>query len=564
MEQRHHPVRRLIDGSTGQRLRLASGLVLFGFVLTHYLNHAAGLVSLEATELARRWFLFVWRGWPGTVALYGALVLHMTLGLAKLAMRRDWRMPAWEAAQILFGLAIPPLLALHLLATRGLNEWFGVSDSYAFVLASLWPDSVARQTALLAVVWIHGCIGLNYWLRLRPWYRRTLPAWAAVATLVPVLAFLGFIAGGRAIALVTADAARFADLLQQARFPGQGALAWLATNEARLLWGFGGILAAIALWWAARAIVAGRGRRVRISYPNGRRVLTIPGTTVLEASRLAGVPHAAVCGGRGRCSTCRVRLGRGGERLDPPDDGEARVLARIGSPIGVRLACQIRPDHDLSVTPLLPPAADMRAADPGQRQRTGAEREMAVLFADLRDFTSISEARLPFDTVFLLNQYFRVMGEAIEAAGGRVDKFIGDGIMALFGLETDPATASRQALAAARGMIARLDALNVAFAQDLDRPLRMGIGLHAGPVIVGEMGYKRATSVTAIGDVVNVASRLESMSKDLKCQIVVSGDLVALAGIDLAGSPTQEVNVRGRREPMLVYAIQSPEQLPDA
>ena len=113
------------------------------------------------------------------------------------------------------------------------------------------------------------------------------------------------------------------------------------------------------------------------------------------------------------------------------------MLARIGAPPDVRLACQTRPT-----------ARSRRdAADAGYgwtRGRCaerdgpghGVEREIAVLFADLRGFTRLSEGRLPYDTVFILNRYFKAMGEAIEGAGGRVDKFIGDGIMALFGLES--------------------------------------------------------------------------------------------------------------------------------
>jgi len=111
------------------------------------------------------------------------------------------------------------------------------------------------------------------------------------------------------------------------------------------------------------------------------------------------------------------------------------------------------------------------------------------------------------DVVFLLNRYFAVMGQGIESSGGRVDKFIGDGIMALFGIDGDPAKAFRHALAAAFRMSGRIDDLNRTFADDLPRPLRIGIGIHFGNVVLGEMGWGRATSLTAIGDCVNTASR---------------------------------------------------------
>jgi adenylate cyclase len=187
---------------------------------------------------------------------------------------------------------------------------------------------------------------------------------------------------------------------------------------------------------------------------------------------------------------------------------------------------------------------------------------VAVLFADLRGFTSFSEGRLPYDTVFVLNRYFAVMGAAIEGAGGRVDKFIGDGIMALFGLGTAPDPAARAALAAARRMAEALDRLNLELAVELDEPLRMGIGLHLGHAIVGEMGHGRAVSLTAIGDTVNVASRLEMLTKELGCQLVVSDRLARRAGIDLVAFPLHEVDLRGRAGRFAVRLVADSHELP--
>ena len=157
--------------------------------------------------------------------------------------------------------------------------------------------------------------------------------------------------------------------------------------------------------------------------------------------------------------------------------------------------------------------------------------------------------------VFLLNRYFRATGHAIEAAGGRLDKFIGDGVMAIFGLHADPERACRQALDAARRMTVALDDLNEALSGDLDAPLRIGIGLHSGPTIVGEMGYERATQLTAIGDTVNTASRLETLTKDYGAQLVVSQELLDRAGIPLADAPSHEVEIRGRQGKLKVRAV---------
>jgi adenylate cyclase len=294
---------------------------------------------------------------------------------------------------------------------------------------------------------------------------------------------------------------------------------------------------------------------VRISYPNGRHVSVSPGTSILEASRGAGIPHASVCGGRGRCSTCRVRIGAGARNLPPPSEAEAAVLKRISAAPSVRLACQTRPTGDVEATPLLPAAATPQHALARAPHRQGEERELAILFADLRGFTALAEHKLPYDVVFILNRYFAAMGHAVEESGGHIDKFIGDGVMALFGVDGGIDTGARAALAAARAMAERLAELNRALAHELPEPLRIGIGIHSGPVIVGELGYKAATSLTAVGDAVNTASRLEAMSKELDVELVLSAPAAAQSGLDLAAFPRREIELRGRTGRLAVIAV---------
>jgi adenylate cyclase len=285
-----------------------------------------------------------------------------------------------------------------------------------------------------------------------------------------------------------------------------------------------------------------------------------PGTTVLDVSRRGRIAHAAVCGGRGRCSTCRIHVGSDPSSLTPPDVHELRVLGRIGAGPRVRLACQARVLGDVSVAPLVP--VGVEAHESLKRDgHAGQELEIAILFADLRAFTQMSEGKLPYDLVFILNRYFAAMGEAVEEAGGRVDKFIGDGVMALFGTESGPREACRQALVAARLMAVRLMGLNAALAHDLPSPLRIGIGIHTGHAVVGEMGYGRASSLTAIGDAVNTASRLEALTKDLDCQLVVSAAVARRAEIDLSPHPSHQIQVRGRVEPLAVFAVKHAREL---
>jgi adenylate cyclase len=192
----------------------------------------------------------------------------------------------------------------------------------------------------------------------------------------------------------------------------------------------------------------------------------------------------------------------------------------------------------------------------------GSEREIAILFADIRGFTALSESRLPYDVVFVLNRYFAAIGGAVEAAGGRVDKFIGDGVMALFGIERGAHTGCREALAAARLISVRLPELNASLQAELERELRIGIGIHCGPTIVGEMGYGSAAAITAIGDAVNTASRLESLTKNFACELVVSEETVSRARLDLSGFPLHEIEIRGKREMLAVRIVERAAELP--
>jgi adenylate cyclase len=161
----------LLRGDIAQRLRIASGLILFAFAGSHFLNTAIGLVSLDAMHEVQRWRWFVTRSLPGTFVLLLALVTHIGLALAKLAKRVTLRLPPWELLQIALGLLIPFLLFPHIVNTRIARVVFGVEDNYLYELARLWPESGLYQSTFLLIVWSHASIGIHYWLRLYAPYR---------------------------------------------------------------------------------------------------------------------------------------------------------------------------------------------------------------------------------------------------------------------------------------------------------------------------------------------------------------------------------------------------------
>ena len=539
-----------------RQIRLGSAFVLLTYLILHFTNHALGLISLAAMEGGRWWFLALWRSVPGTLALYGAIVVHGVLALWLLYQRRTLRMPAWEATQYGLGLLLPALLTIHVVGTRIAWWHAGTDDRYARILMVFWvlaPERGAWQAVALAVAWTHACIGLHYWLRFRLWYPRAAVWLFATALLLPAAALAGFVAGGREVQALARTPGWTEALVRETRPPAPAQAAALLRVRNGFLDAYLGALVAVMAARGVRALWQ-RRRVVRITYP-GRRVVTIPvGFTILDASRAAGIPHASVCGGRGRCSTCRVHVGRGLDGLPPPSEAERRVLARVGAARGVRLACQTRPLHDVNVVPLLVPSivpAEASETDVGQ----GHESEIAVLFADLRGFTRMAENKLPYDVVFFLNRYFEAVGTAITDAGGVTNQFTGDGVMALFGIEDGPAAGARQALTAARAMVEGIAALSAELAADLPAPMRIGIGVHAGPAVVGQMGWGQSFYLTAVGDTVHVAARLEQATKDYGAELVVSEEVARYAAIDLSAFPGHDLAVRNRAGRVSVRVI---------
>ena len=507
-----------------RRARTVTGVVLFAFAATHLLNHSLGLISIDVMEEVRVWRTAVTRSLPISLVIAASLVIHILLGLRRFYNRRLFQMRPVELVQLFFGIAIPLLLFKHVIGTRFAHELFGVNDNYAFALFVIWPAFAVDQFALITLVWVHGCIGIHMWLHLKPLYRRWLPLLFAFAILIPVLGYAGFTVAGRTIRTVQ----EFTPPMNSEQ------IAVLLSLINYCFWGYLAVLAGLASLHVVRIVTNRFMPKIRITYPDGLVAAIAPGLSVLETSRQYGVPHASVCGGRARCSTCRVRVIDGLDNLPEPDESEQAVLSRVGATQNVRLGCQLRPNSDVSIIPLLPAhrtsAQDVHRLD---KYFWGVEHTVTLMFTDIREFTRLSEAQLPYDVVFLLNQYLGQMSEAITDAGGYVDKFMGDGIMAIFGMDKPAAEGAADALKAAHAMAGVLDALNQSLHSHISEPVRIGIGIQTGDAILGRIGVSSGSGagerITALGDTVNTASRLESACKDLGVQLVVSEDTLKLA-----------------------------------
>jgi adenylate cyclase len=216
----------------------------------------------------------------------------------------------------------------------------------------------------------------------------------------------------------------------------------------------------------------------------------------------------------------------------------------------------MRPEHALAVTRLVSPQVRRGPQRRGELfDEQGVEKTVAIMFLDVRGFTRMSDRQLPYDVVFLLNRFFGAIGEAIASEGGWIDKYMGDGLLAVFGRDTGPEAGCRAALAAAAKIDVALETLNAELEAEAHPALRIGIGLHVGQLVIGRIGHPDTASVTVIGRAVNVASRLEALSKEKSCQLVVSRDLARMADWSGSGIPTEHVTVRGASEAIEVLLV---------
>jgi adenylate cyclase len=447
----------------------------------------------------------------------------------------------------------------HVIGTRVAEGLLGVTSHYSSVLLVQWqlsPWLGVLQVAAVLTVWTHACIGVHFWLRTKTWYARWRPLFVGVGLMLPTLALSGYVTAGNQV-LRAAENPNYAKLsLQASNLTDQK-----RTEIGRIARVGSAIYLALTLLpFAGRGVrfwVYRHRRRPLLTHSNGQTVPMLPGATVLETLRENGIPHASVCGGRARCTTCRILVTKGLRNLPEPSGLEATALARIGATPGMRLACQICPTADISVMPLL--AADARAADGMVRAGLeGSERLITVMFVDLRGATILGEAKLPYDLLYILNQFFDEMIKALTATNGHYSQFTGDGLMALYGLNAkDPAIGAADALRGAREMLARVAQLNSRLRGDLPQPIRIGIGIHFSEAIVGAMGPPGSQIITAIGDTVNACKRLESLTKEYDCAVVVSRQAADMAGLDVKGRKLHQALMAGRRHTVDFYALKT-------
>ncbi|EKQ69367.1 family 3 adenylate cyclase [Leptolyngbyaceae cyanobacterium JSC-12] len=251
-------------------------------------------------------------------------------------------------------------------------------------------------------------------------------------------------------------------------------------------------------------------------------------STLLEVSLEAGIPHTHVCGGNARCSTCRVVILEGQEYCAPRTPAEQELATQMGFEPRVRLACQtaIAQQGKIALRRLSLDAEDMalffdQASGKIVSRLLGQEKSVAILFADIRGFTAFAEALPPYDVIYVLNRYFQRMAQVINRHSGTINIYMGDGFMALFGVE-NPDRAVERAVRAGVEMLAAVEDLNPSLEMLYQRRLKIGIGIHYGDTVIGTIGDPESPQMTAIGDAVNLASRIETANKKLGTNLLIS------------------------------------------
>jgi adenylate cyclase len=551
---------KFIRGVGVRQIRLACGTVLFAYLLSHFANHAFGNISLNALATGLKYHTTFWKSWPIATVFYAAAVTHAGLGISALYQRRQFRWKAIEPIQLVLGLSIPALIITHLAGVRFDDVLFQHQKLYPQVLYSYWaisPYKMWLMFIVLIVSWVHGCIGLYFWLRMKAFFETAAPFLLAAAVLIPTVAMLGLYQGGRSVVRDSGTAQWKADNLSRRQVGTAAEQGIIDSIVGYFLIGYVGLIGFVLIARGVRTLNERRVGMIVLSYGNGRTVRVPKGLSVLEASLRNNVPHASVCGGRARCSTCRIRVIGDCSSLPKPSEREAFVLNRVGAGAdpAIRLACQLRPNTDLSFLQIFMPqiaAASLRKAD---SVRTGQERYLVNMFVDMRGSTTLAEKRLPFDTVFIVNRFLTAVSQAVIECGGQPNQFVGDGELALFGLNTSPQTACRQALQAAALIARNIEELNQFLSHDLLEPIRFGIGIHGGEVIVGDIGYGDHHVFTALGDAVNVAARLQDRTKELECEVILSEEVYKTAGLPVSLLPEQELPIRGRAVPLTVRVV---------
>ena len=302
------------------------------------------------------------------------------------------------------------------------------------------------------------------------------------------------------------------------------------------------------------------GQGCNVEYSSLGQTISIedPNATLLEAAIENRIPHMQECGGNGRCTTCRVKILEGLQNVAPRNELESRMAMLRGWEPSVRLACQSKVQGPVRLERQIKTFSEIsRLQEEMVKSGKGEEKQLAILFCDMRNFTPFVEGNMAYDVVHILNRFFSALGEAILMNNGLIYQYVGDEIVGVFGLDSsDNMHNCMAAMRAALGMKAALEVLNMDIQKEFGIQLEVGIGVHFGPVIVGKVGHPSHQQFGIIGDAANVASRVQSANKALQTTILATDKFICQLprGTAKVGK-AEKVHLKGKGAATQLYEV---------
>jgi adenylate cyclase len=530
-------------------LRITSGLILFTYITMHLTNHALGLISLDVAEAGLRIAVFVWHTWPGTILLYGAFLIHFLNALWAIYEMRTFRIPPAELLRIVLGFWLPIALIGHVAGTRIAFALFSESSTYSAVVGGLWASGLPGwQMGLLAPGWIHGCLGLHFAFNRRLFYIRHRYILFALALLLPVLSAVGYLMMGRELVAATAIASEPVDYYRSLNPLQRTAILQWRDNLIVIY----GVMVVLTL--GARTVrnllERSRAQLVAISYP-GRSVQVPRGWSVLEASRAFRIPHVSMCGGKARCSTCRIRVLDGADVCPPSSAKEIATLSRIGASSDIRLACQLRPKGNISVIPML---IGEQAYVGSRSAQYSDSRDLVVLLCSFPNGSVLSEKQMPQDALYMQSSYLLDVCNVVQATNGAVISIEPHGISALFGLHYGVRQAARLSLQAAGDIARTMKDLNEKLGHAWPAKIDFAVTVHAGRALIHETGSGAAGIVVAIGAAIETTTELRKAALQSAAAgkpFTISEAVYTLAGV--APEMAERLVLRIADVPLVVF-----------
>jgi adenylate cyclase len=301
-----------------------------------------------------------------------------------------------------------------------------------------------------------------------------------------------------------------------------------------------------------------------VKFTSDKNIRVQKDQSILSASLAAGIPHFHVCGGNARCSTCRVLVLAGERSLTEPNKKEKLLKEQMHFSDEVRLACQTYvKGNGVRLTRIIRDESDIDlyvgSSAATFTENMGKEKKVVIFFIDIRDFTHFVATHLPFDIIHVMRKLFNSFYANIEKNNGKIIETTGDGLYAIFGLTGGLRQSADAAINCSYDILENLRQLNEDYlSKNFDQRIEIGIGIHAGTIVAGNIRLGMEKHLLVMGFPVNVAARLQNATKELNNNFIISSEALKLAGKSFRGHPSLSIHLKGIEEPVNVHLLGNP------